>query len=159
MIIHSGEGSVVPAKNVYAYGDAITVYCREGYHRIGDEQLSCLNTGSWLGEIPKCSTDDQKDDSSTIIIAVGVGVAVGVVAIAIILVAIVVYCKRKGKPEQPISGYSTHIRPHVQDPNNPVEDQYDDTVNEIHLDNMGYATIGADRDIPNYQGLYADIPN
>ncbi|XP_072047500.1 uncharacterized protein [Amphiura filiformis] len=149
MIIHSDEGSVVPAKNVYAYGDVITVYCREGFHRIGDEQLSCLNTGSWLGEIPKCFTDDQKgttvtelpdsytppDDSScmsSIIIALGgVGVALGVVTIAIILAAIVVYCKRKRKPEQCLSTYTT---PDVQNQTNLVEDQYEDAGVEIPLD-------------------------
>ncbi|XP_072037015.1 uncharacterized protein [Amphiura filiformis] len=143
MIIHSDKGSIVPAKNVYAYGDVITVYCREGFHRIGDEQLFCSNTGTWLGEIPKCSTDDQRDDSSMIIIAVGVGVAVGVVTIVIILVAIVVYCKRKRRP-----AYSNYIPPNGQDPTNLVEEQYDDTEIEIPLDDMIYDTIGDDGYMP-----------
>ncbi|XP_072043888.1 uncharacterized protein [Amphiura filiformis] len=60
MSIYSDEGTIAPAKNLYEYGDVITVFCRKGLHHIGDDQLVCLNTGSWLGEIPRCSTDNEE---------------------------------------------------------------------------------------------------
>ncbi|XP_072019879.1 uncharacterized protein [Amphiura filiformis] len=37
--------------------------------------------------------------------------------------------------------------------NNQMEEQYDETGIEIHHDNMGYQSLGADKDIPNYQEL------
>ncbi|XP_072046886.1 uncharacterized protein [Amphiura filiformis] len=64
-----------------------------------------------------------------------------------IAVVIGAYCKRKKTPEQRLSVYYS-----VPPPDNQVEDQQD-TGCEIPLDNTGYQSLGADRDMPNYQEL------
>ncbi|XP_072047958.1 uncharacterized protein [Amphiura filiformis] len=113
----------------------------------------------------------------TIVIAAAVAFAVGIIA-TIILVAIGIYCKRKTKPEEGISSYSTYVASpsttqgsiiipqsstvqstaQYSNTSNPVEGHYDDTGIEIPLDNMGYESLGADRGVPNsYQGLYSSV--
>ena len=54
------DGILIPDKETYNIGDSVTVYCRNGFDLIGDETLACLNTGSWLGEIPTCEVPDGK---------------------------------------------------------------------------------------------------
>ncbi|XP_072046740.1 uncharacterized protein [Amphiura filiformis] len=152
--IHSDEGFISPVRKIYAYGDVITVYCKRELDLIGDEQLICLNTGSWLGEIPRCSTQDS---STPITTAVGVGVGIVVI---VALVASVIYCKRKNKTKQGHSADSTPTPPTGQYAGNTVVvTETHDAGTEIPLDNMGYESLGADRDTHNYQGIYADISN
>ncbi|XP_072047955.1 uncharacterized protein [Amphiura filiformis] len=90
------------------------------------------------------STNNIIDGSSTITIIIAVSAAAVGVVVTIAIVAIVVYCRRKSKTD--LSASSTHIPPNVQDPNRQEEEQYDDTGTEIPLDNMGYESIGDNRD-------------
>ncbi|XP_072043887.1 uncharacterized protein [Amphiura filiformis] len=155
MTIYSDEGTIAPAKNLYEYGDVITVFCRKGLHHIGDDQLVCLNTGSWLGEIPRCSTDNEEDDSSlstsTIIVVAAVAVTVSVIGtIAAISIAII----QKNTPDPGTASYSTHISTIAQDSHNPVQQPYDNTRYHISFDNMSYESPGADRDVPNYMEVH-----
>ncbi|XP_072017369.1 coagulation factor XIII B chain-like [Amphiura filiformis] len=54
------ENAVVDlVKDLYAFGDVINVYCRQGFALTGDERLVCSNSGVWHGEIPRCSAENQ----------------------------------------------------------------------------------------------------
>ncbi|XP_072047501.1 uncharacterized protein [Amphiura filiformis] len=123
---------------VYAIGaDSSYAYAANAYGAGGTTVTELPDSytppGTTVTELPDSYTppDDSSCMSSIIIALGGVGVALGVVTIAIILAAIVVYCKRKRKPEQCLSTYTT---PDVQNQTNLVEDQYEDAGVEIPLD-------------------------
>ncbi|XP_072048170.1 uncharacterized protein [Amphiura filiformis] len=163
------DGSVDPVKSVYAFGDVITVYCRQGFQLIGDETLFCSTTGSWLGQSPSCSTmstEIPKGNSLTSIVVIAVGAGGGVM-VTITIVAIAIYCKRKQIRKHKDPYYSSHIPSITRDPNGKsAELQHNNTTNapnEIPLgtfDNEGYAiTSGKDdsRNYQDYQGLYIEV--
>ncbi|XP_072022983.1 cubilin-like [Amphiura filiformis] len=137
------ENAVIDlVKDLYDLGDVINVYCRKGFALTGDERLICSNTGIWHGEIPRCSAENQGDDSmarqalsrhaSTAIIA---SVVVGGVIIIIIIVLIVMRRKRKYSLEQPGQLPSSYLT-YLPSETDTVEHQQTDNTDIIPLNSF-----------------------
>ncbi|XP_072014231.1 uncharacterized protein [Amphiura filiformis] len=178
----TSNATIVPSKDLYNFGDSITVYCREGFELQGDETLVCLSSGHWHGEIPTCSLNMLKttqaatttaaaapttttattstNGSMNTVIIVSTASVGGIVLLIILVVILVRYCKRshasKSDAAPPVY-YATHI-PAIPDLRN---QGMPDANNEEGNDNTGYLSI----DPPNatagsrddYHGLYAVV--
>ena len=48
------NGTIVPSKDLYGFGEVVTVYCRQGFDLVGNERLVCSQNRNWHGQIPRC---------------------------------------------------------------------------------------------------------
>ncbi|XP_072046645.1 uncharacterized protein [Amphiura filiformis] len=120
----------------------------ESTHEVSSHETSTIIQSTENSTIePTIEAGNSSTITLTTIIVIAVGAGVAVLVIIAITVALVTYCKRNKNPANGIVAYSTYIPPPLPPPNIPIDDQNDDTEVE-----MAYATTGADRDIPNYQG-------
>ncbi|XP_072014230.1 uncharacterized protein [Amphiura filiformis] len=142
------NGTVVPIKDLYNFGDSVTVFCRQGFELLGDETLVCLTSGYWHGKIPRCSlkteatTTITNDSMNTVIIASAASVG-GVVLVIILVVVLIRYCKRNNAHESdaaPPVYYATHI-PAISDLTNQDVPYVN---NEEGNNNTGYLSIDPD---------------
>ncbi|XP_072018478.1 complement component receptor 1-like protein [Amphiura filiformis] len=130
------EGTVIPMKDRYNEGDVVQMFCRQGFDVTGDQAIVCGSSGSWQGQIPRCSPSDQ-GDQWTLIIGIAAG---GVFLFFILVIVIVVSCRRGRKTDHPIVFAPSPDKSEAEDALTPRPD----TRNDISLDNMGYASLGAD---------------
>ncbi|XP_072013765.1 IgGFc-binding protein-like [Amphiura filiformis] len=162
----SSMGTLVPSKDLYNFGDSVTVYCRQGFDLLGDETLVCLSSGYWHGEIPRCSlnmlktTQDSTNGSTNTLIIVSASSVGGVVLLIILVVILMCYCKRSHASTSdaaPPVYYASNIQAISGLRNQGIPDAN----NEEGNDNAAYLSIDpattAKGSPDDYQGLYAVV--
>ncbi|XP_072042618.1 uncharacterized protein [Amphiura filiformis] len=152
------QGTLVPDRDLYGYGESVTVYCRQGFGLQGDEVLVCLDSGLWHGQIPTCSTSPNSTSSiSTIIIACVVG---GLVVIIILVILLVLYRKRNNPSTSGVES-PVHYSTTIADISNAVSPGNPPMNYGIGRNNIGYEDLqhgeGEERQSRDYQGLYAVV--
>ena len=54
------DGTVDPVKELYEFGEYVTVFCLQGFTLIGSEKRMCLRSSLWSGQVPTCSAEISK---------------------------------------------------------------------------------------------------